>query len=278
MHPRLSVNLAGSGEPFGDDFGMTLEQKLDAVVEYGYAWFGMLNNQLGNDEDEWSRSSALISFHPARLAYLIHLNFFTLENRSAWEAERESLIRTVEAASSMGAQYVYGTSGPAGKLSFEEANAALAAAVEPLFARCRELGVDLLIETTNQLKQELNYATTLRDLAVLGEVTGLGLCPDLFQNWREPNLEEVARTVAPRSGMVQLSDWVPGTWSLPGRVVPGDGAIPLERVIAAFEQAGYSGFYDVEVLGPRLVEEGFGAYRRAGEYLTGILEAVGAQA
>ncbi|MFI5427260.1 sugar phosphate isomerase/epimerase family protein [Aeromicrobium sp. UC242_57] len=196
---------------------------------------------------------------------------FTLDTPNRWAEERSSLSRTVEAAAAMGSHLVYGTAGPAGQLTFEAATEALAEASAPVLEHGRTLGVDILIETTNQLRQELNFVYNLRDLKTVSDSTGIGICADMFHCWREARLDQIITEIAPATRMVQLSDWTPGITSMPDRVVPGDGQVPFARILDQFERSGFTGIYDIELLGPRLNAEGLGAFRRAGEHLTEIL-------
>ncbi|HYR95638.1 MAG TPA: hypothetical protein VEM57_02835 [Candidatus Binatus sp.] len=43
------------------------------------------------------------------------------------------------------------------------------------------------------------------------------------------------------------------------RVVIGDGDIPLRRICRALADAGYGGWYDIELLGPAIEAEGYEA-------------------
>jgi len=279
MHPRLSINLvaftAMPNQAYGPGFGTTLEQELDFVVDSGFSSFGMMDVHVENNG--WDRAVQFTKEHDAQLAYLIHANMFTLDAPAQWAAERERLERTVEATAEMGARMVYGTAGPAGQLAFEDATQALADAVAPALEHARALDVDLLIETTNQLRQELNFVYNLRDLKTVADATGVGPCPDMLHCWREAGLAEIVGQIAPASRMVQLSDWTAGINSMPDRVVPGDGEVPLSRIVDLFERSGFQGIYDIELLGPRIDAEGLDAFRRAGEHLTKILDSVDAR-
>ncbi|MER3452759.1 MAG: hypothetical protein C4344_03560, partial [Acidimicrobiia bacterium] len=76
---------------------------------------------------------------------------------------------------------------------------------------------------------------------------------------------------------VQLSDYVVGTLRTPDRAVPGDGHIPLGRIVGWLEAAGYRGVYDLELMGPRIEAEGYDrAIPRAVERAGSILAAAGA--
>jgi sugar phosphate isomerase/epimerase len=72
--------------------------------------------------------------------------------------------------------------------------------------------------------------------------------------------------------LVQLSDYVYGDRSLPCRAVPGDGDIPLASIIGATLEAGYAGAFELEMVGPRIEEEGYGsAITRGVAYLDALL-------
>ena len=82
---------------------------------------------------------------------------------------------------------------------------------------------------------------------------------------------------ADRLRLVQVSDFAVGTLSTPNRLVPGDGDIPLERILRQVVAAGYEGCFDLELIGPRIDEEGYGsACRRSVDWLAEMLDALGA--
>ena len=77
--------------------------------------------------------------------------------------------------------------------------------------------------------------------------------------------------------LVQVSDFGVGTLSTPNRLVPGDGDIPFQRVLGYVLDAGYQGMFDLELIGPKIEEEGYAAAcRRAVDNLGAILESLGA--
>jgi sugar phosphate isomerase/epimerase len=90
-------------------------------------------------------------------------------------------------------------------------------------------------------------------------------------------LEQVVRENIDLVGITQLSDFVIGTTETGNRVVPGDGDIPLERLVALVLDAGFEGSFDLEVFGPRVEAEGYpSSVRRAVERASELLDRVGA--
>jgi sugar phosphate isomerase/epimerase len=135
--------------------------------------------------------------------------------------------------------------------------------------------VRVAIENQNQLRQENSIAYNLRDLVQLAELSGIGIVAEMYYTWREPQLAATVARAIPHLQLVQLSDYALGTMTMPDRVVPGDGVLPLERVIATFLDAGYEGFFDLELVGPRIDAEGILALERGAEYVSAMLERLG---
>ncbi len=77
--------------------------------------------------------------------------------------------------------------------------------------------------------------------------------------WAERGLAGTVATGADTFRLVQVSDFAVGTLSTPNRLVPGDGDIPLERILGQVLEAGYEGCFDLELIGPRIDEEGYAA-------------------
>ena len=190
---------------------------------------------------------------------------------------REGLLAAIDAAQALGADTLYLLTGGRGPLGWEATAERFAALVEPCLDAARAGGVSLLIENASALYADVHIAHGLADTIRLAEQAGVGVCIDLFHCWAEAGLEDLLRRAVPRCGLVQVSDYVLGDRSLPARAVPGDGAIPLERLLGTLLEAGYEGMFDIELLGPRIEAEGnAAAAARAAEHLSAMLAALGA--
>jgi sugar phosphate isomerase/epimerase len=97
----------------------------------------------------------------------------------------------------------------------------------------------------------------LSDALRLAELAGIGVGMDIFACWVDADIEEAISAAAARCAFVQISDYVPGDRGLPCRAVPGDGAVPLARLLNLTLASGYKGNFDIEVIGPRLAPEGY---------------------
>jgi sugar phosphate isomerase/epimerase len=189
----------------------------------------------------------------------------------------ESLLPMLATAKSVGARSIYGLTGGHGAGTWEESAAAFARAIAPAVDEAREAGVQLLIENAAILYADVHIAHNLDDLVTCAASAGIGVLVDIFGVWTESDLKRKLERAMPLCGLVQVSDYVAGDRSFPCRAVPGDGMIPLERIIGWMLEAGYTGAFDLELIGPRIDAEGrLDAARRAAGNLSAILDSLGA--
>ena len=199
------------------------------------------------------------------------------------DVERDSgeaalrLNEAIDAAAALGAPSLYIVSGGRGSLDWEPAAERLAALIAPCRAHAAAQDVMLLVETANLLNADIHFAHTLDDTIRLAEIAQIGVCIDLGACWFEGDLKAKFARAMPLTGLVQVSDYVLGDRSTPCRAVPGDGVVPLERLIGDLLETGYRGVFDLELVGPRITAEGHrNAFRRAAENLSEILLRLGA--
>ena len=56
-----------------------------------------------------------------------------------------------------------------------------------------------------------------------------------------------------------VRDFRVGTVASSQRLVPGDGDIPIDRIVDTLLAAGYSGSFELELIGDAITEEGYDA-------------------
>jgi sugar phosphate isomerase/epimerase len=197
--------------------------------------------------------------------------------QSHWSAARDTLGRVIEYATTLGARSIQLLTGGHGTLPWEEAAEAFRTAVAPCVAQAKAAGIPLVVENASTLYADVNLAHTLRDAVTLAEMADIGVCLEFFGCWCEAGLRESIQRAMPRCQVVQVCDYVYGDRSLPARAVPGDGAIPVKRMIDWILQAGFRGGFDLELIGPRIDREGhLNAVRRAAANVGEMLYALGA--
>ncbi|WP_082564075.1 sugar phosphate isomerase/epimerase family protein [Nocardioides sp. Root140] len=186
----------------------------------------------------------------------------------AGREQLELAAQSIDFAARLGIPVVTLTTGPAGPLCWEEALTSFAVRLAPLAARADDLGITLTVENTHSLRSDVSFLHTLRDAVAAARHLGVGVCADLYCCWAEPRLAATLADGLDVIRIVQYGDFVHGTLEQPNRWVPGDGDLPLDRLVRDVVAAGYTGVHEIEILGPRIDAEGVeGAHARALEWL-----------
>ncbi len=268
MHPRVSLSAIST-------YDWPLAQDLAFYADAGVTNVGVSVAKL--EQAGWDTGTAAVRAAGLRVTNLIGVGPFRLDAPLEWDAQRERIRRTLDTADALGAECVVFTTGPAGGLTWEDAADAFAAALTPSLHDARERGIPFAIEHTNSLRVDVGFVHTLRDVVDLAHRLETGVCMEINACWAERDLAATIADGLDAIRLVQVSDFAVGTLSTPNRLVPGDGDIPLERILGAVLAAGYAGCFDLELIGPRIEEEGyFGAARRAIDRLTALLTDLGA--
>jgi len=189
------------------------------------------------------------------VAVLTH-RAFGFSNPADTAEQRKRLNRTVDLAHALGARAVCMTTGGRGELTWDEAAARFAEAIAPCAEHARAAGVELGVEPTSHLYADASIVHRLADAVAVAKAAGISVGLDLFPCWTDADIETAIAAAGPICAFVQVSDYVYGDRGLPCRAVPGDGAVPLERLTSLILATGCRGPFDIEVIGPRLVAEG----------------------
>lgn len=269
MHPRVSLHqvafIAESTRAF-----------IDHCRAIGVPHMTLATPALTRPGDMEDAVQALASGGP-RASTLNHVFgvYPNLEGDTG-EAARH-LLEAIDTTARLGGSAIYLISGGRGSLDWEGAAERFAALIAPCKAAAKTKGIRLLVENASALNVDIHSAHTLPDAIRMAEIAGIGVCIELHACWMEGNLRENIRRAMPLTGLVQVSDYVLGDRTTPCRAVPGDGVIPLERLIGGILDAGYEGLFDLELVGPRIEAEGARpASTRAAEYLSELLTRLGA--
>ncbi|RWY51222.1 sugar phosphate isomerase/epimerase family protein [Mucilaginibacter gilvus] len=111
-------------------------------------------------------------------------------------------------------------------------------------------GVKLALEPLNasSMNTESSIWTINQALKIIDAVNrdNVGLCLDLWNSWQDADVESEIRRAAGRIFALQVSDWrTPRSGG--DRLVPGDGVIPIGKLLRAVQDTRYTGACTVEI-------------------------------
>jgi sugar phosphate isomerase/epimerase len=269
MHDRISVNAVC----FPD---ATLSVAADYWKRLGARRVSLPEAMLADVE----AARSVLADGPYALETTVHIFFGyrpLVRDMAVWEHERARLNRTIDAVAALGGRSVYMLTGGHGSMTWEQAAECFAEAVAPCVAHARSVGVGLMTEPASTLYADSHIAHTLGETLAVAEIADIGVCIDLFSCWTERGLKQTIERAMPHCGLVQVCDYVCGDRAIPARAVPGDGDIPVRRILGWILDAGYQGAFDFEMMGPRIAQEGYvEAFKRAGEVTSQMLAELGA--
>ncbi len=269
MHPRLTVSQVSS-------WNWSLDEDL---AFYHRAGIDRVSTHLRKLEATGDAELAARRVADAGLQVtsLLAASPFQLDDPASYLDASYALGHVLDLAKILGTRTVVVTSGPAGRLSWERAADALEEALRGTLREAEREGLEVLLEFTNPLRTDISFVHTLRDAIELAWRLDTRVCMEMTACWYERNLAGTIASGVDAIGLVQVSDYAVGTLNTPNRLVPGDGDIPITRILRQLFDAGYPGRIEIEIVGPRIDEEGYeSAIRRSIEWLGTELDELGA--
>jgi sugar phosphate isomerase/epimerase len=252
----------------------SLDRDLEFWREHGYRHVGLLSTKLGDT----AAASAKVQGDGLSVSSLAVTRLFTLGEPANWPGQQERACSLVRTGQSMGAACVYMNAGSsASRMTVEDSVEAFCTVIAPVAELAQTLGVRLAIEPSAATNHDTGCVHSLADAFYVADRTGIDVVVDLQTGWLERRLVPMVRDHLDQVALIQVNDYVVGTEVRLSRVVPGDGDIPLARLIGGILQAGYQGAFDLEILGPRIEEEGYiSAVPRGAQWLSACLTELGA--
>jgi sugar phosphate isomerase/epimerase len=257
VHPRISVTTISS-------WSWTVEQDIAFLKQAGIGAMGVPTTKFGGDPE-----AAVAALAASGLAFTAVSAGTSGGMIVSEEAALAELAGTIAIAQRLGAPALYFLTGPTPpRMATDEAIAALIACLPAVNAHAKTCGVRLAIEHNSVSSREIGFVHTLAGVAEIARAADVDICLELQNCWYEPGLARLFRDNVDRLCVAQVSDFLLGEPLRNNRRVPGDGSMPLEWLIGALLDAGYRGYFEIEVLGPAIEAEGYApAIRRSVDWL-----------
>ena len=268
-HPRACLSMLSA-------WNWSIDETLDFFDREGVRCIGAAFAKLEASRDP-IENAAKIRARGYRVANLIGLGRFELSRPETWDKQRQRMQLALDAAETLAAECLILTTGPARQLTWEDAADRYADAMGPVLPDAVRRGIRIALEHTVSLRADVGFVHTLHDTIDLARRLGIGVCMEIQACWDERGLADTITNGIDTITIMQVSDYRLETHNAPNRVVPGDGDIPIERIVGQVLAAGYPGVFDLELLGPEIEREGYeSACTRSLAYLSDLLKRLGA--
>jgi sugar phosphate isomerase/epimerase len=231
----------------------SFEEDLETCRRAGIPGLGIWEEKLGSGRDLelaelFERSGMQATLCAPAVPSILPTSFFA--GPSDPEERIERLIASIRRFAPFNPSQFVTITGADSSLSEADQRRVVVDGYRRAGAAAAEIGAKIGVEPIRNAPGESLIYTVAEAADLVNEIDadGVGIVFDVWHHWNSPTVMEDIETYASLFTIVQLGDWPEGPSASVDRAIPGDGVIPLDRIFKALEAAGYSGWYDLELL------------------------------
>jgi len=245
---RLSINQLMLDES-------TFEEDLESCRRISASGIGIVESKLGHGRDQelaalLDAASLQATLCTAATPSLLPVALFG--GPTDPHVRIEQLIASIERFAPFHPSQFITLTGVAGSLGDADQRRILVDGYRRVSAAAAEIGALIGIEPIRRsAAAEASIVSTVAEAADLVtdiDAPNVGIVYDVFHHWDSPSVVEDIAAYAALFSIVQLGDVPDRADAGIGRAIPGEGQVPLSRIFAALDAAGYRGWFDVELL------------------------------
>lgn len=235
-------------------FRWSFEEDVAGYVAAGIPAMGVWRQKLSDCGQ--SRALELLGQSGLKASHLLWAGGFTGSDGRSYRESVEDATEALRTAADLGAGSLVVYSGARAGHTHNHARRLIHGALGELIPAATELGVTLAVEPMHPgCAAECTFLTSVDDvLAVLESVESeqVKMVLDTYHLGQDAGFVDRIAEIAPRVAIVQLGDAKRPPDGEQNRCRLGEGNIPLAEIVAALKDAGYDGYYDVELLGEEI--------------------------
>jgi sugar phosphate isomerase/epimerase len=225
-------------------FDWNLDDELVAWPKEGLRAIGLWRPKLDHFGEE--RFAELCRELGISVSSLSWAGGFTGTNRWSFDDSVEDARSAIRAAATVGAECLCVVSGPRGGHIASHARRLVNLALKELAPEAADAGVTLALQPMrSEFSRKWTFLSTIDEtleiVAPFGDAVKIAF--DVHHLSGEPQLLTRIPGLARHVALVQLSD--AGSRPTGNRRLPGDGEVPLAAIVRAFDEAGYTGYYEL---------------------------------
>ena len=241
---RLSVNEMTT-------FRWSFDEDVRNYREAGIEAIGVWRQKLADYGED--KGIELLAASGLRASNVLWAGGFTGSDYRSYDESLTDAREAIQLARALGAGHVIVYSGARNGHTLNHAKRLFTSALEELLPEAEKLEVTLALEPMHRgCADAWTFLTTLDFAISLIEHLGspnLKLAFDTYHLGHDPQVVERIATIVRHIGIVHLADGATPPAREQNRRCLGEGSLPLACIVRALKNAGYQGYYDVELIG-----------------------------
>jgi sugar phosphate isomerase/epimerase len=194
-----------------------------------------------------------------RVVSLCRGGFFPAASAADRAGAIEDNRRCIDEAAALGAPHVVLVCGSAPGMTLSQSRGQITEGIAAVLPHAAACGVKLAIEPLHPMyagdRSAVNTVGQARAICTQLKSPWLGIALDVYHTWWDDSLEDEIGRIGREGTLLafHISDWrVPTADLLEDRGIMGEGCIPIRLIRGWVEQAGFTGFNEVEIFSRRL--------------------------
>lgn len=196
----------------------------------------------------------LLDDHEMTVISVARGGFFPSVEKKIREAAIQDNLFAIEQAAAIGAPSIVLVCGADGRQSLEKSREQIAEGITRLIPAAKSAGVKLSIEPLHPMyagdRSAINTLKQANDMAEMINSEWVGIAVDVYHLWWDETLQSEIKRCAANNHLFafHVCDWnVPTIDFLNDRGLMGDGCINVPEIRGWVEEAGFSGYNEVEI-------------------------------
>lgn len=232
----------------------SFEEDVAQYAAAGIPAIGVWRQKLG--DCGMPRAAELLAKHRLKVSHLSWAGGFTGSDGRTYRESLDDAREALHLAAAIKADNLIVYSGPRAGHTHNHARRLFRDALAQLATEAEPLGVQLAVEPMNAgCAAAWTFLTSLDDtLAVIDAVGSprVKMVFDTYHFGHDPAVLGRLAELAGKIALVQLGDGRQPPTGEQSRCRLGEGRLPLRDLVAALRQAGFDGYFDVELLGEEI--------------------------
>ncbi len=208
------------------------------------------------------QTGEMLKNHDLKAVALVRGGFFPSTSPNTRQLAIEDNKKALDEAAAVGAEMVVLVCGADPGQSLATSRKQIQEGIEAVLPHAIENKVKLAIEPLHPMYADTRSAVnTLAQANEMAEAIGsdyVGVAADVYHLWWDPNLEAEIKRCGANGNLLafHICDWLsPTTDFLNDRGLMGEGCIDIPLIRSWVEEAGFSGYNEVEIFSDRLWAE-----------------------